>query len=76
MPTIEDVLEKKTYKQAGLDVGRRVFYTLTGNESELNREKSQANRNSKAIALIFETLRKNNHITDPDIDAILLELVH
>ena len=31
----EDVLAKRTHKQDGLDVARRVFYTLKGEEPEI-----------------------------------------
>ena len=56
MPMIEDVLAEKTYKQNGLDVMQRVFYTLIAEPDNPHREKLQAHRNSKAIALLFKTL--------------------
>ncbi len=39
MPKIEDVLEKATYKQGGLDVSTRVFYTLIAEPGNPHREK-------------------------------------
>ena len=75
MPLIEDVLTEKTYKQGGLDVGRRVFYTLIGKADDPYREKLHAHRNSKAIALLFQTLCEKHHITEKQLDEILLEVV-
>jgi hypothetical protein len=54
MPMLEDVLAEKTYKQDGLDVAQRVFYTLIAEPDNPHREKLQAHRNSKAIALLFQ----------------------
>jgi hypothetical protein len=75
MPSIEDVLEKQTYKQQGLDVGKRVFYTLIGEKDNPHRETLQAHRNSKAIALLFKTLRENSQMTETQLDTILLDVI-
>jgi hypothetical protein len=76
MPTREELLAKETHKQDGLDVAKRVFYTLTGEPGTSYREKLQADRNSKAIALLFKTLRENGTLTDHRIDEILLEVIN
>ncbi len=73
MATIEDILNTKTHKDQGLDVSRRFFYTLLGEEGE--DRKLQAHRNSKAIAVLFKTLREAGWLTDPLIDEMLLEVV-
>lgn len=75
MPTLEDVLQNKTYKQVGLDVGHRVFHTLTGEDGDPHREKLQAHRNSKAIALLFKNLRENGLLTEAQLDEIMLEVI-
>jgi hypothetical protein len=75
MPMLEDVLAEKTYKQDGLDVAQRVFYTLIAEPDNPHREKLQAHRNSKAIALLFQTLCEKRHITATQLDEILLEVV-
>jgi hypothetical protein len=75
MPMIEDVLSEKTYKQGGLDVGQRVFYTLTGGPVASRGAALQADRNSKAIALLFKVLREKDYITDAQLDEVLLELL-
>lgn len=75
MVTREELLAKETYKEDGLDVAKRVFYTLSGKQDDPYREKLQANRNSKAIALLFKTLRENGPLTDHRIDEILLEVI-
>lgn len=73
--TKEELLIKETHKDDGLDVAKRVFYTLIGKQGTSYREKLQADRNSKAIALLFKTLRENGPLTDHRIDEILLEVV-
>jgi hypothetical protein len=75
MATIEDVLVKETYKQDGLDVCRRVFYTLTAEKDIPNRDKLQEHRNSKAIALLFKALCDTGQLTDKQLDDILLDVV-
>jgi hypothetical protein len=75
MPMIEDVLAEKTYKQDGLDVGHRVFYTLIAEQDNPSREKLQAHRNSKAIALLFKALCEKRHISETRLDEILLDVV-
>jgi hypothetical protein len=75
MPLIEDVLAEKTYKQGGLDVGKRVFYTLIGEESNPHRAELHAHRNSTAIALLFQALCEKRHITEKQLDEILLNVV-
>lgn len=76
MPTKEKLLAKETHKEEGVDVGRRVFYTLIGEQGKPYREKLQADRNSKAIALLFKTLHEKHHLTDDDLDEILLEVIN
>jgi hypothetical protein len=73
--TREELLVKETHKDDGLDVAQRVFYTLTGEQGNPHREKLQADRNSKAIALLFKTLRENGPLTDHRVDEILLEVI-
>jgi hypothetical protein len=75
MPTLEDVLAKKTHKQDGLDIERRVFYTLIGEPNTPGRGELQAHRNSKAIALIFKALCEKHHVTETQLDEMLLEVV-
>jgi hypothetical protein len=72
MPSREEALAKRTYKQDGLDVEKRVFYTL-GGDSEANRD-LQVHRNSKAIGLLFKTLLDAGTITEEQLDEILLEV--
>jgi hypothetical protein len=72
MATKEDILISKTHKDVS-DVAKRVFYTLLGEEGE--GRKLQAHRNSKAIALLFKTLREIGTLTDERIDKILLSVL-
>jgi len=75
MATIKDVLETETYKQGGLDVGRRVFYTLIGEADNPHRDKLHAHRNSKAIALLFQALCEKRYVSEKQLDKILLDVV-
>jgi ABC-type uncharacterized transport system substrate-binding protein len=69
----EEVLAKKTHKQDGVDVARRVFYTLKGEEPE--DWQTRAHRNSKAIAMLIKNLSELGILTEDRIDDILLEVV-
>ncbi|MFZ0774685.1 MAG: hypothetical protein WCA49_14625 [Candidatus Sulfotelmatobacter sp.] len=75
MPTREELLAKRTHKQEGVSVGRRVFYTLTGESGNPHGDKLQADLTSKAIALLFEVLCGKGYITEKQLDEILLDLV-
>ena len=70
MPRVEDVLREKTYKNQGLDVDVRVFYTLHDGK-EL-----QPHRNSKAIALLVKHMHKKGLISIREIDKLLLDCIH
>jgi hypothetical protein len=76
MATKDEILNKETYKDQGLDVGVRVFYTLIGEENDPHREKTQAHRNSKAIAALFKTLYEDGTLTGEQLDEILWEAIH
>jgi hypothetical protein len=69
MPNINDVLREKTYKDGGLDLDVRVFYTLSKGR------KLQPHRNSKAIALLVKLLHKKGQITIREVDRLLLDCV-
>lgn len=69
----EEVLAKKTHKQDGVDVARRVFYTLKGEEPE--DWQTCAHHNSKAIAMLIKNLSELGILTEDRIDDILLEVV-
>ena len=69
----EDALAMKTFKQDGVDVARRVFYTLKGEGAE--DWQSRAHRNSKAIAMIVKNLSELGILTENHIDDILLEVI-
>ncbi len=74
MPTREGILTSQTHKGQGLDIARRVHYTLTENR-ELTRDMLQVERNSKAIAHLFQTLVKAGTLTEEQLDDILLHVV-
>jgi hypothetical protein len=61
-------LKDLTYKQAGIDVAHRVFFTLSHKHDE------QARRNSKAVALLVTLLTEKGLITTEDVDRLLLKV--
>mgnify|MGYP001083962069 CR=1 FL=1 len=70
MSDIEDVLREKTFKEEGMEIERRVFYTLT-EEAKLTNH-----RNSKAIALLVKVLQEKEILSEPEIDSLLLECIN
>jgi hypothetical protein len=67
------MLKERTHKEDGLDVDKRVFYTLT-DKAKLSAQTMQAHRNSKAIALLFKRLLEADLLTEEQLDEILLEV--
>ena len=63
----EEWLAKETFKEDGLELEKRVFYTLT------NSKPIQADRTAKALSLLVKHLRDSNVINDADIDRVLFE---
>lgn len=63
-------LQNDTFKQNGIDLAHRVFYTLS------HRHDEQARRNSKAIALLVKLLEEKGLITQDEIDTLLLTVAN
>lgn len=61
----ETALRDMTFKQEGIDVAHRVFYTLGQKHDE------QARRNSKAIALLVKLMDEKGLITADEVDTLL-----
>jgi hypothetical protein len=76
MPTIKEALAERTYKQDGLEVEKRIFYTLHGEGKSPRRDELQNHRNSKAIALLFKMLLDKRLLTEAQLDDILLDVTH
>ncbi|MGP8269711.1 MAG: hypothetical protein ACLQLH_06560 [Terracidiphilus sp.] len=74
MPTKEEALAERTYKQEGFEVEKRVFYTLHGEGKSPQRDELQNHRNSKAIGLLFKTLLEKGLLTEEQLDEILLDV--
>ena len=74
MPTNEEALAERTYKQDGLEVEKRIFYTLHGEGKSPQRDELQNHRNSKAIAMLFKVLLEKGLLTEEQLDEILLEV--
>ncbi len=69
MATRESILREKTFKEEGMEIDRRVFYTLSDNKD------TQINRNSKIIASIIKSLCDKKILTTEELDDILLECI-
>jgi hypothetical protein len=69
MPNREEVLREKTHKEEGLQVEKRVFYTLSDEKS------FQLHRNTKAIALLVKLLHQRGQLSDQEIDDLLLDSI-
>ena len=74
MPTNEEALAERTYKQDGLEVEKRIFYTLHGEGKSPQRDELQNHRNSKAIAILFKVLLEKGLLTEEQLDEILLDV--
>lgn len=75
MATKEEVLAQETFKEEGFEVDRRVYYTLIGNSKHPNHSEVQAQRNSRAIALLVKILRDKGTITEEGLDEFLFHIV-
>ena len=64
MPTREEILREKTHKEDDLPIGKRVFYTLTGERET-----------AKCLALLVETLHARAYLSYDEIDDMLLAVV-
>ena len=73
MTTKEEVLVKQTYKEDGIDVGQRVYYTLMGEQNTPKREQLQAHRISRAVGSLFKLLREKHLISEKALDEILFD---
>ena len=70
MPSKEDILKEKTFKEEGIETDRRVFYTLTSDE------KLAGHRTAKLVASLVRLLKDRRTLTDTDIDELLFECIH
>lgn len=69
MPNREDLLREKTHKDQCEDDIRRVFYTLNDGQD------LQAHRNSKLLARLVGHLLEREHLTQDELDDILLDVI-
>jgi hypothetical protein len=74
MPTKEEALAERTYKQEGFEVEKRVFYTLHAEGESPQRDELQNHRNSKAIGMLFKVLMERGLLTEEQLDEILLDV--
>lgn len=76
MTTKEELLRDKTYKEENLDVGVRVFYTLTkGTERSIEPSALTQLNTAKLLSLLIEHLAYSGKLTDSEIDELLFKLI-
>jgi hypothetical protein len=69
MPNRNDSLNEKTFKNQIEELDKRVFYTLTSEET------LQAHQVAKALSILVKLLHDKNILSDNEIDELLLEVV-
>lgn len=69
MPSENEIIRDKTFKEEGMDTDRRVFYTLTVDE------KMTSHRTSKALATLIKLMRERQVIKESDVDDLLVECI-
>lgn len=69
MATREEILERQTFKEEGIELGQRVFYTLTQNQN------AETKFIAKGLALLIVRLKEKNLVTDAEIDDLLFDTV-
>lgn len=76
MPTKEELLLNQTFKDDGIDLGRRVFYTLTQHGKAIN-EPSAATEwmTAKLVSLLVVKLVESGKLSDSELDEMLLQVV-
>lgn len=68
---MNQLLKEKTFKDDGLDISRRVFYTL----SQQPTDTLQAHRTAKLISLLIEHLVNKQGLSETELDAMLFEAI-
>ncbi|WLE60247.1 hypothetical protein GIY62_06190 [Burkholderia plantarii] len=72
-----DLLREKTHKEPGLDVGRRVYYTLTDDQTGDASAPIDPtlHRTIKLLSLLVEKLTAESRLTETELDQMLLQLL-
>ena len=69
MATKADIIKDQTHKEEELEIGARVFCTLT------SVEELQVKRTAKAVGLLVEHLQEKGILKEQEIDGFLFECV-
>lgn len=67
MPTKDEILREMTFKEEGLELSKRVYYTLTADE------RTEGKLTAKALALLIDHLHKAGLLSESEIDELLFE---
>lgn len=71
---MDQVLREQTYKEDGLQISRRVFYTLT-HKAQPGSHDLTSHRTAKLLALLAERLVEQERLSSTDLDALLFQVV-
>ena len=72
MSSKEDFLRNRTFKDQGLPLSQRVFYTL---HQDSQTHDLQAHRTTKLLALLIEHLHTRKLLSEDEIDNLLVESI-
>lgn len=79
MPNRDDVLRLKTFKDGGVDLDTRIYYTLSlsGDRTlqEESKDKVNIHRTTRAVAAVMAHLHAKGLLSEEEIDEILLGLL-
>jgi len=71
MPSRDEILRTHTFKEDGLSVGHRVFYTLNPDDKSLRMD-----RNAKALSILVEKLHEKGLIDEEWLDDFLFQVAY
>ncbi len=73
----DEILRIKTHKEENLDVGRRVYYTITNaGDNVISRTIDPTQHNTaKLLSLLIAKLSANGQLSETDLDDLLLQML-
>lgn len=75
--TRDELLRNETNKEPGLDIDRRVFYTLTGAKhgAPLQKLDPTVRRTAKLLTLLVAKLSEDGRLSEAELDEMLLHVI-
>ena len=72
MSSLDDVLREKTHKGAGVETGKRIYYTLHADAGLGAPTRLEVHRTTKLLGMLVAKLQGQGVLTEGDIDEMLL----